>query len=186
MLFEDLLQLNEWILFPPHLVILHRYNHLEIIYSICYWQLQRNIDYDTLAPFFPLLRGLEIRRHNRFQIRFQETNLDLYSYNIGNDEYIVTDTQIGYPKPKTRVLDFGCSMKWRNGFKASQTRLFLIFCQIFGIFDDFSKWRSVNHQICQNKLAKNEEKPWLNLSLKPIFQLIPGTRKSDFRYPIRH
>ena len=29
---------------------------------------------------------------------------------------------------------------WRNGLKASRTRLFLHFCPIFVIFDDFLKW----------------------------------------------
>ena len=33
----------------------------------------------------------------------------------------------------------------RNGLKASWTRLFIIFCQkFFAIFDDFSKWSTLN------------------------------------------
>ena len=37
--------------------------------------------------------------------------------------------------PETWVLE----VLWRNGFKASWTGFFFIFCQIFGIFDDFLK-----------------------------------------------
>ena len=65
--------------------LLQRDNYLEIIYLIC-WQLQRNIDYDSLAPFFPVERDRYIRNLNRFQMSFQEANLDLYSYNIGNED----------------------------------------------------------------------------------------------------
>ena len=45
--------------------------------------------------------------------------------------------------PKTRVSGTLNTTPWRNGFKQvleSWTRLFFIFCQLFGIFDDISKF----------------------------------------------
>ena len=68
------------------------------------------------------------------------------------------------------------------GLKAGWIRLFFIFCQIFAIFDDFSKCIKTlkNHEIWQ----KNEEKPCLICS-QPISLLIPGTYpKMRFRVPV--
>ena len=36
--------------------------------------------------FFPVERDRYIRNLNRFQMSFQEANLDFYSYNIGNED----------------------------------------------------------------------------------------------------
>ena len=48
---------------------------------------------------------------------------------------VSSDRLIGYQKPGFQVLE----VSWRNRFKASLTRIFFIFCQIFGILDDFVK-----------------------------------------------
>ena len=56
--------------------------------------------------------------------------------------------------PINRVLE----VLWRNGFKASWTWLFLIVCQIFGIFDHFSKWSSGPVKLSKNiKYSKKKE-----------------------------
>ena len=86
----------------------------------------------------------------------------------------LTNWRIGYPKPTFRVLE----VPWWNRFKASQTRLFFIFCQYFGIVsDDFSKWSAPkspwNFEISSNTYAKNEEK-FSSTCHKLIFRLIPG------------
>ena len=77
---------------------------------------------------------------------------------------------------------FGYPQYCHHLVKASWTRLFFSFRQIFTIFDDFSKWSA---RRCYGTLKiwqKNEEKP-CSTSLKHIFWLILSTRKSDFRYP---
>ena len=65
-----------------------------------------------------------------------------------------------------------------------------IFCQIFAIFDDFSKWSFAGVRAAKlwkvikygakNFLEEYEEKALFNLSYKPIFRLIPSTRKPNF------
>ena len=67
-----------------------------------------------------------------------------------NYMYLVTDRvpEIGFS---------GTQIQPKNGFTASWIKLFFIFCQIFGIFDDFSVSPAPsaaysmlkNHQICQ-------------------------------------
>ena len=64
-----------------------------------------------------------------------------------------------YPKS-----DFpGTWNQLKNGFKASWTRwLFFIFCQIFGIFGDFSKFRSMLRWCIT--LKKNSNVIWTNIA----------------------
>ena len=78
----------------------------------------------------------------------------------------------------------------KNGFKARWTRLFFIFYQIFGIFDDFSKFQSIYQcnwfwKIIKSAkiLAKNEEKPCSTciIPISPWHCMYPNP---GFRVPV--
>ena len=79
----------------------------------------------------------------------------------------------GYPKCHSRV-----PVPWRNGLKASWTRLFFIFCQIFAIFDYFSKWNLPkalwNFEKSSNmpEIWQKMKKSLVWLSLKSFFCLL--------------
>ena len=82
-------------------------------------------------------------------------------------------------------MDQVLELPWRNGFKASRTRLFFIFCQAFVIFDDFSKWSAL--KVMRNfekssKIWQKKKKVSCSTYLKPIFRLIPGTRSATNIY----
>ena len=71
------------------------------------------------------------------------------------------DQVCSYLKPRFRVSE----VVWRNGFRARWTMLFIIFCHIFSIFDDFLTWSVMkvlrNFEKSLNmpkKLTKNAEK----------------------------
>ena len=60
---------------------------------------------------------------------------------------LILQTPSRKKKPPTRIFSDGSGTRkkrvsevppLRNGFQASRTRLFLFFCQIFAIFDNFS------------------------------------------------
>ena len=53
---------------------------------------------------------------------------------------------------KIKLVPKSLKFGYRNWLKASQTRTFFIFCQIFDIFDDFSKIRSI---FCIRSTLKN-------------------------------
>ena len=66
--------------------------------------------------------------------------------------------------PKIQFL--GTRNQLKTQFKANQTMLFLIFCQIFGIFDDFSKFNSAFGMLYfgnSSKMAKFWQKMMKNL-----------------------
>ena len=69
----------------------------------------------------------------------------------------------------TGTWNLGFGYQHYHGLKASRNRFFFIFCQMFAIFDDFSKW-STAPKVLQNfekssNLAWNGEKALLNLPL---------------------
>ncbi len=84
-------------------------------------------------------------------------------------------TSDGSGIPETLVLGFGNTIE-KVGIRQVEIRLFLIFLPFLMIFESGA---------CQK--AKKWRNAIFNLSYKPIFRLIPVTRKSDFGYyPIHH
>ena len=81
---------------------------------------------------------------------------------------------------------------WRNGLKASRTRLFFIFSQTFAIFDDFSKFRNTSSALYFEK-SSNMEKLWqkmknslVQLGFNPFLHGTESTRNPGFGYPFQH
>ena len=81
------------------------------------------------------------------------------------------------------------------GLNASRTRLFVMFCQFFAIFDDFSKWSTPKAlrkfekaTIMTIYLCKNKRKTLFNLRSTPFLALINGCRSQtpDFRDLVHH
>ena len=107
-----------------------------------------------------------------YWVNLLQLNLSLYFVTKGCKVRVVqyfTYTQIVVERePETHVLGTH-DMRWRNGFKASWTRLFCNFCQVFGMFDEFCNAFSVLHfEKSSNRpknLQKNEEKPCSNSQL---------------------
>ena len=79
--------------------------------------------------------------------------------------------------------DFPSFSSFWNGLKASWTRLFFIFCQIFAIFDDSSNWRTPKGLRNFEKIIKfgqNLCTKWrrrlIKLSINPFFGYSPKIR----------
>ena len=73
----------------------------------------------------------------------------------------------------------------RNSFfrlKASWTRLSFIFCQIFAIFDDFSKFHSVLHFDKSPNLGEKMKKIVVQLVFNPLYNGGSKTRNPGFGY----
>ena len=75
-----------------------------------------------------------------------------------------------------------CSTVEKYGLKASRTRLFITFCQIFVIFDDFSKFRSSAFGALNFEKSSNKAKIWEKIKiLQHAFNpFIHGTSKTQF------
>ena len=81
----------------------------------------------------------------------------------------VTSDRSGTPVPRNQP---------KSGFKASWTRLFFIFCQIFAFFDDFSKFGTTYGALYieeSSNLAKNEE-THISMALPKSNTWVSGTR----------
>jgi len=81
--------------------------------------------------------------------------------------------------PDTQVLGTHSMEEW---VEDKSNKAFLHFLPKFchPIFDDFSKQNFEKSSKMAKNLAINEENPCLTC-LHPIFRLIPGIRKMDFR-----
>ena len=87
--------------------------------------------------------------------------------------------------PETRVSGFGIAME--NWLKTCWTRLFFIFCQIFDMFDEFSKWSLPmalqNFKKSSSVLYQKKGNTPCSPCLKPIFFADFGYPKIQFGVP---
>ena len=99
------------------------------------WDFVGGIEVRFLLKCYICLKGILSRNKvNFFAVTILHSRLKKCHLTIWHTNYLYILERI----PKIRFS--GIQNQPKNGLKACWTRLFFIFCQIFGIFDDFSKW----------------------------------------------
>ena len=107
----------------------------------------------------------------------------VWQYTIVVQDLFEFDSTSDGSDTRNRIYTYLESAK--NVLEASQTRLFFIFCQIFAIFDDCSKWSSPQKTSNMSKIWPKMKKSLVWLALNTFFGWYSGYPKIGFRVTVR-